>query len=156
MSSAIESNTSSQQPEVDAAKTAKFLANLQRTVGSARRDPDDAPAAAPVAAPVAVAPAPKPAAVVEREIPVTRTGGASRLERLPAKRKGGDRVAVEVTLDPGTASRVVYIRVDKTLADRLALIAFQNKISGGEGPATVNDIGISALNRWLDEYEQAA
>lgn len=150
MNSATEANLQSSQPEVDAAKTAKFLANLQRTVGSARRDPDDAPAA--VAAPVAAAPAPAPA--VQREIPVTRSV-APRIDRSPAKRKG-DRVAVEVTLDPGTASRVVYIRVDKTLADRLALIAFQNKISGGEGPATVNDIGINALNRWLDEYEQAA
>lgn len=152
MNSATETPVQSSQPEVDAAKTAKFLANLQRTVGSARRDPDDAPAAAPVAvaAPVAAKPA-----VVEREIPVTRTGGASRIERSSMKRKG-DKVNVEVTLDPGTASRVVYIRVDKTLADRLALIAFQNKISGGEGPATVNDIGINALNRWLDEYEQAA
>lgn len=143
MSSATETNVQSSQPEVDAAKTAKFLANLQRTVGSARRDPDDAPAATPT-----------PAPAVQREIPVTRSA-APRIDRTPAKRKG-DRVNVEVTLDPGTASRVVYIRVDKTLADRLALIAFQNKISGGEGPATVNDIGITALNRWLDEYEQAA
>lgn len=155
MSSATESNTMPSQPEVDAAKTAKFLANLQRTVGSARRDPDDAPAIAPAPVAVAAPAAPKPAPVVEREIPVTRNGGV-RAERSPAKRKGGDRVAVEVTLDPGTASRVVYIRVDKTLADRLALIAFQNKISGGEGPATVNDIGIAALNQWLDGYEQAA
>ena len=142
MSSETQSTVQSPQPEVDAAKTAKFLANLQRTVGSARRDPDDAPAV--------------PAPIVQREIPVTRSAPtAARSDRGSVKRKG-DRVNVEVTLDPGTASRVVYIRVDKTLADRLALIAFQNKISGGEGPATVNDIGISALNRWLDEYEQAA
>ena len=145
MSSAIETSSSSNatpREDVDANKTAKFLANLQRTVGG-RRDPDDAPA--PHAKPQA-------AAVVEREIPAPKPLAASQKS---LKRKE-NRVAVEVTLDPGTASRVVYIRVDKTLADRLALIAFQNKISGGEGPSTVNDIGINALNRWLDEYEQAA
>ena len=150
MNSATELNpaTSSLPREdgaIDANKTAKFLANLQRTVGG-RRDPDDV-AVAPVAAKSQAAP------VVEREIPVTRSVVA-RSDR-PTKRKT-DRINVEVTLDPGTASRVVYIRVDKTLADRLALIAFQNKISGTDGPSTVNDIGISALNRWLDEYETAS
>jgi hypothetical protein len=152
--------------KVDAAKTAKFLANLQRTVH--RRDPDDAPAPTVVAVPAAVvasAPNPvpvmraveeaqTPAAAVE---PVAKAPVASR--RRATARAGGqpDKVQMEVTLDPGTASRVVYIRVDKTLADRLAVIAFQNKINGGaSGPATINDIGVAALHRWIDEYERAA
>ena len=68
---------------------------------------------------------------------------------------GQDRVSMEINLDPGTGTRVVYIRVDKTLGDRLQLIAFQNKISGDDGPTTINDIGIEALESWLTSREAA-
>lgn len=160
--------------DVDSVKTAKFLANLQRTVG--RRDPDDAPiatntAVAPVPQPAVSKPAPALPVHAEVSQPASSSAEPTMMPSSPSPAgQGGarvakprrrsenksDRMSLEVTLDPGTASRVVYIRVDKTLADRLALIAFQNKITGGEGPATINDIGVAALNRWLDEYEQAA
>ena len=121
--------------EVDPDKTARFLANLQRTV--AARDPDDPPPAPPKPAPKAK-PAPEPA------------------KRRPAARRPSeeDRVSVEMTLDPGTGKRVVYVRVDKTLADRLQLIAFQNKMTAADGPQTINDIGIEALLDWIDRHDR--
>ncbi len=176
------STPSRHEADVDPSKTAKFLANLQRTVG--RRDPDDAPisfnpAVATTSQPSIAKPAPTLPVHAEVPEPVRSQPTSSSAEPTmtpipqavsnPAGQGGSrsakprrrsenkaDKMQLEVTLDPGTASRVVYIRVDKTLADRLALIAFQNKINGGDGPATINDIGISALNRWLDDYEQAA
>lgn len=176
------STQSRREADVDPSKTAKFLANLQRTVG--RRDPDDTPVAPPTpsiasatppVAPSDVSSAPtmtKPATPVFVDVSEPARPTLSSAEAVTAPTPAGqggrnprprrrteqksDRMSLEVTLDPGTASRVVYIRVDKTLADRLALIAFQNKINGGEGPATINDIGVAALHRWLDEYEQAA
>ena len=165
---------------IDAGKTAKFLANLQRTVG--RRDPDDTPIGSSTSAPIATAAAPitkppslpvraeisdmmpiqpsipsitSPAEPTTSSIPISTRSQTAKSRRRISDAKG-DRMQVEVTLDPGTASRVVYVRVDKTLADRLALIAFQNKINGAAGLATINDIGVAALNAWLDEYEQAA
>ena len=153
-------NTATQsRPEeaVDPVKTAKFLANLQRTVG--RRDPDDQPAPAAravVANPIHIEVAEPVMQEAKVEAPTPPSTPAPK-RKARSDSKPDHKMQVEVTLDPGTASRVVYIRVDKTLADRLAVIAFQNKINGGgAGPATINDIGISALNRWLDEYEQAA
>ena len=152
---------------IDPSKTAKFLANLQRTVGRPR-DPDDvapAPSASPspvqpvsraVIAETPAAPAPAATKHVNEATAEPSAPRASSSAKSSRKANKSDKLQVEVTLDPGTASRVVYIRVDKTLADRLALIAFQNKINGGEGPATINDIGVNALNKWLDEYEQAA
>ena len=145
--------------EVDPSKTAKFLANLQRTV--AKRDPDDAPAEpAPKPQPAPVA---KPAAPVVQEIIEATPEPAKPKRTAPARNKkparqqrDEDRVSMEINLDPGTGKRVVYVRVDKTLADRLQLIAFQNKIAGGDGPTTINDIGIEALLDWIDRYEGRA
>ncbi len=111
-------------------KAAKFLANLKRaTPNQLARDPDDAPSASTQATPVAKAP-------VRRKT-----------------RSADDEVSMQIKLDPGTGKRVVYVRVDKTLADRLQLIAMQNKIAGGDGPKTVNDIGIEALCDWLENRE---
>lgn len=182
--------------EVDPGKTAKFLANLQRTV--AKRDPDDPPAARPAAARPAVVPSsfssdtepkpepkaeakpePKPQARTEPKpeakprVAVTEDEADFEEEpqrtpvkvrkparRKPVRRQAGrddeDRVSMEINLDPGTGKRVVYVRVDKTLADRLQLIAFQNKIAGGDGPTTINEIGIEALLDWIDRYEGRA
>ena len=136
--------------EVDPAKTAAFLANLKRSI--TKPDPDDQPAPKP-------APAAKPAEPVMAEVepeptpepeikPIPAKKPAKRAAKKPADDGGG--VSMNITLNPGTATKVVYIRVDKTLADRLQLIAFQNKISGTDGPSSINDIGIEALRDWLD------
>ena len=152
--------TPSREDAIDPNKTAKFLANLQRTVG--RREPE----AAVVQPSSEAEPAESAAHAAPIASVVRSTSGGSNAPALAEsaraapksvrKVKANDRMSVDITLDPGTASRVVYVRVDKTLADRLALIAFQNKINGNEGPSTINDIGIAALNKWLDEYEAAA
>ena len=128
--------------EVDPDKTARFLANLQRTV--AARDPDDPPAPKP-------APKPKPAPEPVADEPPQRRPAQRRPAGRPSEE---DRVSVEMTLDPGTGKRVVYVRVDKTLADRLQLIAFQNKMTAADGPQTINDIGIEALLDWIDRHER--
>ncbi|MEM7808193.1 MAG: hypothetical protein AAF561_08800 [Planctomycetota bacterium] len=116
-------------------KAAKFLANLKRSTPGrlVREIPEETPAPTPTSPPAPAKP------------------------KRP-KQKGGDEVSMSIKLDPGTGKRVVYVRVDKTLADRLQLIAMQNKIAGGDGPKTINDIGIEALHEWLDsrEHRQAA
>ena len=127
---------------VDPAKTAKFLANLKRTIQ--KPDPDDgAPAQQPAPEPV-MAEVPTPPTPPK---PAKRRGKPAK---PPAAAPADEGVSVNIKLDPGTATKVVYIRVDKTLADRLQLIAFQNKISNSGGPSSINDIGIEALTTWLD------
>ena len=133
--------------EVDPAKTAAFLANLKRSI--TKPDPDDQPTPAPKPAPAAKPAEPPVMVEVEPEIkPIPAKKPAKRAAKRPADDGGG--VSMNITLNPGTATKVVYIRVDKTLADRLQLIAFQNKISGTDGPSSINDIGIEALRDWLD------
>jgi hypothetical protein len=127
--------------DVDPTKTARFLANLQRTV--AKRDPDDPTT---------------PTTTTTASAPDTPAEPVQKPRAKPAKRPNprpvnDERVSMELRLDPGTGKRVVYVRVDKTLADRLQLIAFQNKMTGGDGPTTINDIGIEALLDWIDRYE---
>ncbi|MEM8493779.1 MAG: hypothetical protein AAF663_00145 [Planctomycetota bacterium] len=139
--------TNSKQPETEPSqkKTAAFLANLQRTVGT---KPEAKPETAPriVEAEDAVA-----------EVPAAARKPVRKSTPKPAKADDAESVSMEINLNPGKGQRVVYIRVDKTLADRLALIAFQNKIQGGEtGPTTVNEIGIEALTAWLDRQERRA
>ncbi len=131
----------------DASKTAKFLANLKRNAAAGpaavtvppARDPDDEPAALPPPPPP-----PAPKAV------------APKPAKSKPRKADDDEVSMSIKLDPGTGKRVVYVRVDKTLADRLQLIAFQNKIANTDGPRTINDIGIEALHEWLANREGRA
>ncbi|MEM6314867.1 MAG: hypothetical protein AAF743_12315 [Planctomycetota bacterium] len=144
---------SSKLPETEPSKhkTAAFLANLQRTVGTKSAAVEEPKPAAPRIAAVEEEPdAPAPVPTSARK-PVKK----STTKTTPAA--DNESVSMEIALNPGKGQRVVYIRVDKTLADRLALIAFQNKIQGGEtGPTTVNEIGIEALTAWLDRQERRA
>lgn len=137
--------------DIDAGKTAKFLANLQRSMN--KRDPDDPPAL-PILAEIPVqafTPTPTPAPTPAPAPTLAPASTSRQAKKKPAARprEEDDHVSMSVRLDPGTGKRVVYVRVDKTLADRLQLIAFQNKITASDGPTTINDIGIEALYDWL-------
>jgi hypothetical protein len=120
--------------DVNTDRAAALLANIQRTVGTPKPAEPEQPASAKKK-PARRASAPKPTSVDEA---------------------GEENVSMQISLNPGKGQRVVYIRVDKTLADRLQLIAFQNKIAGGDGPTTVNEIGIEALTAWLNGHTRQA
>ena len=147
-----QATTAAVRPDVNPDRAAALLANIQRTVGT------PAPTAA-AEKPAPDAPqkgAEKPAKTPKPTKPAARRESAQPREPAAADSAGGEEVSMKISLSPGKGQRVVYVRVDKTLADRLQLIAFQNKIAGTGGPTTVNEIGIEALTDWLDRHARAA
>jgi hypothetical protein len=104
----------------------------------------------PVAKPAPVVRAVEPAAEIEEQSEV-------RENREPARREPRRKTSatvqrkLDVEISTGQGTRHLTLRVPKDLAGDLSMLAMKNKLEENGQPTTINDLGIQALRRLLNE-----
>ena len=83
------------------------------------------------------------------EVPARRT---TRRPREAASSE--NHVAADISVDPGKATCTLSVRVPRKLRAELNLLAMQARYGGADGPATVNDLVLEAVETFLRDRRQ--
>jgi hypothetical protein len=100
-----------------------------------------------------VAPAVHEEVPVMAEIRLTPTTDEAPSKRVAKRVRDSatseNQLAADISVDPGKATCTLSVRVPRKLRAELNLMAMQARYGGADGPATVNDLVLEAIDTFL-------